>query len=146
MPCRRTGGRPFARVREVIRANLPRGNEEGMQFGMISYHVPLERFPNTYNGQPLGLAALASQKNYMALYLNTVYGDPETERWFRERYASSGKKLDMGKSCLRFRKLEDLPLDLIGETIARAPVDEYIRRYEAARGSSRTTRATAGTR
>ena len=125
-------------VREVIRANLPPGYEEGMQFGMIAYYLPLDRFPDTYNGQPLGLVALASQKHYMALYLNTVYGDPETERWFRERYAASGKKLDMGKSCVRFRKLDDLPLDLIGETIAR--VDEYMRRYEAVRGSSRKAR------
>jgi hypothetical protein len=85
-------------VRDVIRANLPPGYEEGMQFGMLAWYVPLERFPDTYNGQPLGLAALASQKNYLSLYLNTVYGDPETERWFRERYAASGKKLDMGKS------------------------------------------------
>jgi uncharacterized protein YdhG (YjbR/CyaY superfamily) len=133
----------IAAVRDVIRANLPAGYEEGMQFGMIGYYVPLERFPDTYNGQPLGLAALASQTNHMSLYLNTVYGDPETERWFRDRYAASGKKLDMGKSCVRFRKLDDLPLDLIGETIARTPVDRYVERYEAVRGTSRKARARA---
>jgi len=133
----------IAAGRAVILANLPAGYEEGMEYGMIGYFVPLERFPDTYNGQPLGLAALASQKNYMSLYLNTVYGDPETERWFRERYAASGKKLDMGKSCVRFRKLEDLPLDLIGKTIARTPVERYIERYEAVRGSSRKARAAA---
>ena len=71
--------------------------------------MPLSRFPETYNGQPLGLAALASQKRHMALYLN-VHGDPETERWFRERYEETGKHLDMGKSCLRFRQIDDLPL------------------------------------
>jgi uncharacterized protein DUF1801 len=131
-------------VREVIRANLPPGYEEGMQYGMIGYYVPLERFPDTYNGQPLQLAGLASQKGYMSLYLNTVYGDPETERWFRERYAASGKKLDMGKSCVRFRRLEDLPLDVVGETIARVPVDRYVERYEAVRGSSRRVRSSAG--
>ena len=126
----------LAVLRDVIRANLPAGYEEGMQYGMIGWFVPLERFPDTYNGQPLGLAAMASQKGYMSLYLNTVYGDPETDRWFRERYAASGKKLDMGKSCVRFHRLDDLPLDLIGETIARVPVDPYIERYRAVRGSS----------
>ncbi|HEY7463160.1 MAG TPA: DUF1801 domain-containing protein [Candidatus Limnocylindria bacterium] len=131
-------------VREVILRNLPLGYEEGMAFGMIGYYVPLERFPDTYNRQPLGLAALASQKNYMALYLNNVYGDPEARAWFRARYKASGKKLDMGKSCVIFRRLEDLPLDLIGETIARTDVDSYLERYRAARGSSRRTRSAAG--
>lgn len=131
----------IAKVREVIRANLPAGYEEGMLFGMIGWYVPLQRFPNTYNKQPLGLAALANQKNYMALYLNNVYGDPDTNRWFRERFAASGKKLDMGKSCVRFRKLDDLPLDVIAETIARTPVDRYIEGYEAVRGSSRKRRS-----
>jgi hypothetical protein len=128
-------------VRDVIRRNLPAGYEEGIDFGMISYHVPLDRFPHTYNGHPLGLAGLASQKNYMALYLNNVYGDPKTEAWFRDRYAASGKRLDMGKSCVRFRRLEDLPLDVIGETIARTDLDRYLAHYKAGRGSSRATRA-----
>jgi len=128
-------------VRRVINDHLPAGYEEGMQFGMIGWYVPLDRFPDTYNKQPLGLAALANQKQYMALYLNNVYGDPETDRWFRERFAASGKKLDMGKSCVRFRKLEDLPLDVIAETIARTPVDRYIEGYESVRGSSRAKRA-----
>jgi len=133
----------IAKVRDVVRANLPPGYEEGMQFGMISWYVPLERYPNTYNKQPLGLAALANQKNYMSLYLNTVYGNAEIERWFRERYAASGKKLDMGKSCVRFRKLDDLPLDVVAETIARTPVDKYIEGYESVLGSSRRSRAAA---
>jgi hypothetical protein len=131
----------ISKVREVIQANLPSGYEEGMQYGMIGYYVPLSRFPDTYNGQPLGLAALASQKNYMSLYLNAVYGDPETERWFKERYKASGKKLDMGKSCVRFKSLDDLPLDLIAETIRRVPVDAYVQYYEATRGSARKARA-----
>ena len=131
-------------VRDVIRRNLPAGFEEGMGFGMIAYYVPLDRFPDTYNDQPLGLAALGSQKNYMALYLNTVYGDPTLERWFRDRFAASGKKLDMGKSCVRFRRLDDLPLDLIGETIARTSLEQYLAHYQAARGSSRATRRAAG--
>ena len=132
----------ISKVRDVIRANLPPGYEEGMQFGMIGWYVPLDRFPDTYNKQPLGLAALANQKQYMALYLNNVYGDPEIDRWFRERFAASGKKLDMGKSCVRFRTLEDLPLDVIAETIARTPVDRYIESYESVRGSSRKKRST----
>ena len=114
-----------------------------MAFGMIAWYVPLDRFPNTYNGQPLGLVALASQKSYLSLYLNSVYGDPETETWFRERYAASGKTLDMGKSCVRFKRVEDLPLDVIGETIARADLDAFLARYAAARGPSRLTRRAA---
>jgi hypothetical protein len=128
-------------VRDVIRRNLPDGFEEGMQFGMIGYFVPLDRFPNTYNGQPLGLAGLASQKRHMALYLNNVYGDPATERRFRERYAATGKKLNMGKSCVRFTRLDALPLEVIGQTIAETDVDMYLERYQEVRGSSRQTRA-----
>jgi hypothetical protein len=131
-------------VRDTVRANLPAGFEEGMAFGMIGWYVPLATFPDTYNGEPLGLAALASQKHHMALYLNAVYGDPATERWFRERWATTGKRLDMGKSCVRFRRLEDLPLDVIGETIARTTLDRYLARYREVRGSSRATRSGAG--
>ena len=130
-------------VRDVILKNLDKDYEEGMQYGMIGYYVPLERFPDTYNRQPLSLAGIASQKRYMSLYLNTVYGDPETDRWFRKRYAASGKKLDMGKGCVRFRRLDDLPLDLIAETIARTPVDRYVERYRAVRGSTRKARVSA---
>jgi len=123
-------------VRKVILKNLPKGYIERMNWGLICYEVPLERFPNTYNGQPLCYAALAAQKNHMAVYLMNVYGHKETETWFRKRYAESGKKLDMGKSCVRFKKLEDLPLDLIGETISRVPVDKYLKVYEASRAKS----------
>ena len=90
-------------VRDVVTANLPDGYEETVQFGMISYVVPLERYPKTYNRQALQYAALASQKNYVSLYLMNVYGDQETERWFLDRYKASGKRLDMGKSCVRFK-------------------------------------------
>jgi hypothetical protein len=123
-------------VREVILANLPPGYVESMQFGMIGYAIPLERYPDTYNGQPLGYAALANQKNHMSLYLMSVYGNPAEERRFKQRYAESGKKLDMGKACLRFKRLEDLPLDVIGETIARTPVDRYIAVYEKTRSDT----------
>jgi hypothetical protein len=129
-----------AAVRDVINANLPAGYREGMAYGMIGWYVPLERFGDTYNGQPLGLASLASQKNHISLYLNNVYGNRETESWFRDRWATTGKRLDMGKSCVRFRRLEDVSLDVIGETIARTDVASFLRHYEEARGSSRETR------
>ena len=121
-------------VRDVVRANLPDGYEEMVQFGMISYVVPLERYPKTYNRQALQYAAIASQKNYVSLYLMSIYANAETERWFLDGYRASGKRLDMGKSCVRFRSLDDLPLDLVGEAVARTSVDEYIALYETARG------------
>ena len=120
-------------VREVALANLPEGYVEAMNWGMISWEVPLERYPNTYNKRPLMYAALASQKNYMSLYLMCVYADDDDRARFEERFRASGKRLDMGKSCVRFRRVEDLPLDLIAESIASTSVDEYIRRYEEAR-------------
>jgi uncharacterized protein YdhG (YjbR/CyaY superfamily) len=123
----------ISEVRKVIRKNLPKGYVECMSYGLIGYVVPLKRYPETYNGQPLMIAGLGSQKNYMAVYLMCTYGHKETDKWFRERYKASGKRLDMGKSCVRFRKLEDLPLDLIGETIARVPLEKYIEFYEKAR-------------
>jgi uncharacterized protein YdhG (YjbR/CyaY superfamily) len=125
-------------VRDVINANLPDGYEEGMQYGMPCWYVPLARYPDTYNGQPLGIAALASQKGYMAVYLNGVYADPAVEKWFRSAYAASGKKLDMGKSCVRFKTLDALPLDVIGQTIAKISVDDLLASYEAAQ--SKTTK------
>ncbi len=120
-----------AGVREVILANLPEGYEEDMQYGMIGYHIPLDRFPDMYNGQPLGVAALASQKNHVSLYLLAVCDDPEALDWFEERFAASGKKLRMGKSCVRFKRLDDLPLDVIGEAIAMVPPDALIRQHQA---------------
>ena len=120
-------------VRQVVLESLPQGYEEMMQFGMIGYMIPLERYPVTYNGQALQYAALASQKNYMSLYLMNVYSDEAVERWFVDRYKDSGKKLDMGKACVRFKSLQDLPIDLVGEAIALTPVDRFIERYEMSR-------------
>jgi hypothetical protein len=120
-------------VRKVILDSLPSGYEEGMQHGMISYHIPLERYRDTHNGEALGLAALASRKAYMSLYLLGVYYDLETEQWFRERFAHSGRRLNMGKSCVRFRNLDDLPLEVIGGVISRLSPEMLIARYEAAR-------------
>ena len=118
-------------VRALVREHLPEGYEEGMELGMISYHVPLARSPRTDNGRPLGYVALASQKRYLSLYLMGVYA--EREGRFRAAYAASGKRLDMGKSCLRFRRLDDLALDVIAEEIAATGVDDLIAYYEAAR-------------
>ena len=123
----------IASVRTVILDHLPEGYAETMLYGMIGYVVPLKRYPVTYNRQPLSYAGLASQKQYMSLYLMNIYGDTETEQWFREEYLASGKKLDMGKSCVRFKKLEDLPLGLVGEAIARTPLAAFLERYEASR-------------
>ena len=124
-------------VRDVILRHLPTGYEETMQYGMIGYVIPLETYPVTYNGQPLGYAALASQKNYMSLYLMNIYRDKGAEQWFLDRYRASGKKLDMGKSCVRFKKLGDLPLDVIGEAVARTEVPAFIERYEESRRKPR---------
>ena len=126
-------------VRDVVLSNLPDGYEETIDFGMISYVVPLARYPETYNGHPLSYAAIASEKRYVSVHLMNVYGDPDTQRWFVDSYKATGKRLDMGKSCVRFRKLEDLPLDLIGEAVRRTPMEEWIRLYEKARPPKRRT-------
>jgi uncharacterized protein YdhG (YjbR/CyaY superfamily) len=121
------------RVREVIVANLPDGLKEAMNWGMISYEVPLERYPDTYNKKPLMYAALASQKNHMAVYLTGIYMDDVGRQEFEDAYRATGKRLDVGQSCVRFRKLDDLPLGLIGDTIGSVGVDEFIVRYEDGR-------------
>ena len=123
----------IAAVRKVILDHLPDGHEEAMQYGMIAYVIPLEKYPATYNRQPLAYAALASQKNYMSLYLMNIYSNKEAEQWFIEQYRDSGKKLNMGKSCVRFKRLEDLPVHVIGSAIARTTVEEFIEGYEASR-------------
>jgi len=122
-----------AAVRDMVVRHLPAGYRECMSFAIINYVIPLERYPKTYNGQPLGYVALAAQKNHFALYLMCVYMSPEREVWLRDAFAKAGKKLDMGKSCVRFKKLDDLPLDVLGELIAATPPESYIERYEAAR-------------
>ena len=123
----------IAAVRDEILGRLPEGYEEAMNWGMIAYEVPLERCPDTYNGQPLMYAALASQKRHMAVYLSGVYGDAELRERFLADYRATGRRLDMGKSCVRFRTLEDLPLELIGDAVAALTVDEFIAMGEAAR-------------
>jgi hypothetical protein len=123
----------IAAVRKVILKNLPKGYRESVNFGMIAYEVPLERYRTTYNKQPLCYAALAAQKNHYALYLMCVYGSEKLLKEFRDDFKKAGKKLDMGKSCVRFRKLDDLPLDAVGRMIARIPMERWIEIYEASR-------------
>jgi hypothetical protein len=123
----------IAKVRDLILQHLPDGYRESFNWGMISYEIPLERYPNTYNRQPLSYMALAAQKNYYALYLMCVYQSPARQAWLKEQFAQAGKKLDMGKSCLRFRALDDLPLDAIGQLVASVTPEAFIADYEAAR-------------
>ena len=116
-------------VREAIVKNLPTGYVEVMNWGMITYEVPLETFPDTYNGKPLMYVALASQKNHMSVYLMGCYMSPEIRKKFENAYKQSGKKFDAGKSCIRFKKEEDLPLELIGKTIGSMSVEQFIEHY-----------------
>ena len=130
-------------VRDVVRRNLPRGVTETMGYGMIAYNVPLERYPETYNGQPLCYAAIAAQKNHYSLYLTCVYQGADDSDWLKNEFVWAGKKLDMGKSCVRFKSLDDLPLPAIGELIARTTPERFIAQYEASRAAPRrTVRAT----
>jgi uncharacterized protein YdhG (YjbR/CyaY superfamily) len=123
------------KMRALIKKHLPKGYVEGMGWGMITYSVPLSVYPAGYGENPevpIPYVALASQKNYMAVYLD-VYTNPKTEKWFKDEYKKSGKKMDMGKSCVRFKRIEDLPLDLIAKTVALTPVKKYAANYAAVR-------------
>jgi len=122
--------RAIKKVRNVILKNLPKGFEENMNWGMITYELPLSKYPDTYNKQPLMYAALASQKNHMAVYLINIYTDSKTEKWFKDEYLKTGKRYDVGRSCVRFRKLEDLPVELVGKAIAKTSVEEFIKLYD----------------
>ena len=127
-------------VRKVVLENLDQDYEEGIQYGMIGYHVPHRVHPAGYHcdpKQPLPFAGLASQKNYMSLYMMCVYGDTPHSDWFRRAWAKTGKKLDMGKACIRFKKVEDLALDVIAEAIWRVPAKKYIEQSEAALKTTR---------
>lgn len=122
-------------VRMVFLENLSGGYEEGMQYGMIGYYVPHTLYPPGYHcdpKQPLPFAGLASQKNHLSLYLMCTYGEGEMGHWFREAWAKTGKKLDMGKACIRFKKLDDLALDVVAEALRRMPAPQWIAHYEAA--------------
>jgi len=120
-------------VRDAVNDHLPPGYEETVDWGMLAWVVPLATLPNTHNGHPLTLAALGAHTKLMTLYLMTVYSDPKVRREFQIAYKKTGKKLDMGGCCVHFKKLDDLPLDVVGDTIARVAVDEYVERYQASR-------------
>jgi len=127
----------IAKLRGVIRKSLPIGYVEAMQYGMISYIVPLVRFPDTYNKQPLAYISLASQKNHMAVYLMGIYADEKLRRWFESEYRKSGKPMDVGKCCVRFKQLDDLPIEIIAQAVSAMPMKNFIALYEKARGGSK---------
>lgn len=131
LPAERRG--TISALRDVVLRNMDGKLEEGMQYGMIGWYIPHRVFPAGYHcdpKQPLPFACLASQKNYVSLYLMQVYADgTPDEQWFRKAWAKSGKKLNMGKCCLRFQTLDDLALDVIAEAFRRAKVDDYLETY-----------------
>lgn len=118
--------RQLEKVRAVILKNLPDGFEETISWGMITYQVPLTVYPDTYNKQPMMYAALASKKNHMAIYLNGIYTSDKLREDFLDKYRASGKRMDIAKSCVRFKGVDDLPLELIGEAIAAVDVDTFV--------------------
>ncbi len=138
-------------VRKVIKKNLDPKFEEGMQYGMIGYYLPHSVYPAGYHcdpKQPLPYAGLASQKNHMSIYLMGLYigeegSENELTRWFHNAWAKTGKKLDMGKSCVRFKKIEDVSLDVLGEAIRRVPAKTYVANYEAVLATSKGSRNSA---
>jgi len=133
----------IAAVRAVVLANLPSGIVETMNWGMISYEVPLDIVPDTYNGQPLSYAGLASQKQHCALYLMSVYGSDDVRREFESAYESSGKKMNIGKSCVRFRRLEDLPLDVVAKAVAAVSLEQFIAMHERSQSLRKSRRSTS---
>ena len=120
-------------ARAFVHKHIPKGYAEFMNWGVINWGIPLSEFADTYNGQPLCYVALAGQKNYCALYLMGAYGNPKQHAWLKDQFQKAGKKFDMGKSCLRFRSLEDIPIEAVGQVIASTTPAEYISIYEKAR-------------
>ncbi len=125
--------RIVSKVRSLLKRRVPKGYRESMLWGAITYSIPLERFPDTYNGQPLCYAALASHKSHLSLYVMCVYGDRAQTRKLQEGFRKAGKKLDMGKACIRFRALDDLPLEIIGDLVAAVPPEKYLEIYKKSR-------------
>ena len=132
-------GDPLDPVRDVIRRHLPPGYEEVASGAFTVWQVPLSTYPDTYNGKPLWYCALAPQKNYLSLYMMSVYGSPRLEKQLREGFSAAGKKLDMGKSCITFRSADDLALDVIGEIVSAIPVDQWIGIAREARAKTAKT-------
>jgi hypothetical protein len=130
-------------VRDVVNANLPAGYTETMTYGMIGWGVPLSILPETYNGQPLMYAGVAAQKTGYSLHLVSVYGDAGELAKLQQGFRAAGKRLDMGKACVRFKRIEDLAIDVIAEIIADVPMATYIERYHAARRNTAAGRKAA---
>ncbi|MBT8403375.1 MAG: DUF1801 domain-containing protein [Gemmatimonadetes bacterium] len=128
------------RTLALVRKHIPAGFEEGINYGMIGWTVPLSRYPDTYNGQPLGIVSLAAQKRHTALYLSAPYTDPVLDGRIRKAYADAGKRLDMGKSCLRFKRYEDLETSVIAEVIAAVSPERFIELYEAGQAEAKSKR------
>ena len=126
------------RVRKVILANLPAGYEEMMGWGALTYAIPLSRYPGTYNGEPLCYLAMANQKHYVALYMMSAYGHGPILERVQAAFKTRGLKLDMGKSCIRFKTPEDLPLEELGEIIGLIPAEQWIAIYESSRATTKT--------
>lgn len=129
----------LGRLRDTVREHLPRGFEETIEFGMIAYVVPLSTYPKTYNGRPLLLCALASQKNHLALYLTGLYTDEGRREAFESAFRKAGKKLDAGKSCVRFGTLDDLAMGAVTSAIEGLSVDDLIALHEATHGAAKKT-------
>ena len=124
----------ISKIRDVILASVDDGIEEVMSYGMIGYHVPLRIYPSGYHCNPkvpLPYMSLASQKNHMAIYMMGLYMDPVDTAWFTTAWRATGKRLNMGKSCVRFNRVEDVPLELLAEAVQRMPSKRYITIYES---------------
>jgi hypothetical protein len=135
-----------AAVRKMVKRNLPKGIQERTNWGHICYEVPLAKSGPTYNGQPLCYAAIAAQKNHYALYLTGVYMDPALTRRVQEAFKAAGKKLDMGKSCVRFKSLDAIPLDALGPIVAAVPMEAFIARYQSIHAGTKTARRATTTK
>lgn len=124
----------FKKLRAVIKKNLPKGFKEGMGYGMMGYSVPHSKYPAGYHcnpKDPLPFMGMASQKHFIAVYHMGIYADPKLLKWFTDAHAkASPKKIDMGKSCIRYKKPEEIPFDLIGELASKITPDEWIAIYE----------------
>jgi hypothetical protein len=120
-------------VRDIVNKRLPRGYEETVDWGLLAWVVPLSTLPNTHNGRAQLIAALGAHRKFMTIYLMSVYDDPQLRKEFQTAYKKSGKKLNMGGCCIHFKKLEDLPLDVVGDTVARVTVEQYVERYQNTR-------------
>ena len=130
----------LTKVRELVKENLPDGYQEVVEFGSICYVIPLDEYPDTYNGRPLAYAGIAAQKNHYAIYLMGAYADPAQVEKLEKAFAKAGKKFDMGKSCLRFKDLDDIPADAVGKVIAATPPKKFIKQYEAGRATAKTSK------